>query len=761
MEPVSNQLRTGIAAWIATVMITASFTALTATAQTAGANVPAKDAADSSAAPAAASAPAAGHAPDTSAAESESVETASEALPAPAPATVAASSVPSASPEPSLKQKVAGWERKELGISVSGQASSRFLQSAISGDSARITQPGHENHAFSRADVEFLARPSATTSGKVLFRIHQDWSNYYDEGPNPLLARWFSYDGTIVDGKVAFDIGDFRAKFSPLTLYSPGLDLLYEPEIFTGRRRMAMDEWHLTDENLLPLQGLHAVYTQGLTQNAGIEAGVAGARLRTGGASQFSWVYWTDDVEKLMASGYAKVNLFQALEVGATRIQIVDPVPTSRSINNEYNALTPSAIFENVTVNAVNLGLDGKRFLGNGPVSLRLDGELAMSGYRNAHDVADSVGTRSVIKVLQNGSLDTVEQTRYALKLVKDKEIKGQALRASLHAGYRETEAGPFSLALNASFLKNDKDYVNDVAQSPSFIGTRIFNSANGVGGFQRGYNSFDAMYDHVYTVDPVTNINTSEFWFQDTKIYNGTNNWYRAAQFKNSYRNSVTTKSERDFLAGAMDPHLQLLYPFGPATPNRQGVDASLKASALEGMVEATVLFAALKELEGFKTDPATATEAATLGRMGGGAKVEAGKLLGLKNRITASAGYVADSRKNPAYNVKDTSFAEWTFKSAMLSAGVYAGIWKGLAVLAGYQQIKSNPFSGVSGSATAKSVNEADLKQSIWSLGLEYRIAPGAYVTGEYGMIGFDEAKSATEYSQAVSSLNLIVGF
>jgi hypothetical protein len=408
-----------------------------------------------------------------------------------------------------------------------------------------------------------------------------------------------------------------------------------------------------------------------------------------------------------------------------------------------------------------NLSLDGKRFLGESPISVRLDAELAMSAYQKSFDVKDTIGFRTEIRQKQDGSPDSAVLPILDLRVNKEAEIKGQALRATFHAGFAEADKGPFSVALNATYLKNDRDFVNDMAQSPSFFPARILNKANKVGGFNAGYNTFDALYDHVYTVDPITNINTSEFWISDTKEYNGTNNWYRASQFKNAYTNQITTRSEREFLDknAVRDEQVQLLYPFGPATPNRTGVDADLTGSALAGKLQATVLFASLKEVEGVKPDSGAALAMASFGRIGGGVKLDAGEWINRGRRAAVSVSYVQDSYKREAS--PNPAYAALEFKSAMINAGLSANVWRGLGVLAGYQQIKSNPPAAGGALSLVKTSGEFDLTQSNWSLGLEYRIAAGAYVTGEYGIVAFDEAKTATKYAQAVSSLGLIVGF
>ena len=44
-----------------------------------------------------------------------------------------------------------------------------------------------------------------------------------------------------------FNIGDFKEKYSPLTLWAPEIDIMYEPGIFARQRQFAMDEMFLGD----------------------------------------------------------------------------------------------------------------------------------------------------------------------------------------------------------------------------------------------------------------------------------------------------------------------------------------------------------------------------------------------------------------------------------------------------------------------------------------------------------------------------------
>lgn len=652
-------------------------------------------------------------------------------------------------------------EDSELGVSISGTAHSEYLRSALSGDSAALAQPTRENIAFTRADIDLIARPSAHTRGRLLFRVHQDWQNYYDEGPNPLTARWFDYRGNILGDRVEFAIGDFREKLSPLTLYSPEPEFLYEPEIFADRRQRAMDEWFLGD-NRLPLQGLHAVYRQPLGSALRLETGATGARLRgTAPSAAVSWTYWTDDVEKFLGAGFVNLRAFDAFEVGGTYLQIIDRVSSSRAKANQFIRLTPTSIYEDVAVTAGHAGFDAAYLLGNPNLVLRADAEVAMSNYRPMRDVKDSIGTQQRIIVdPATGRQDTSYIPVFALKLFKGAERNGKAMRASFQAGYEAGTEGFFGIDLRLAYLRNEKDYINDVAQSPTFVGTRILNAANGVGGFQRGYNTFDALYNQAYSVDPVTRLNNLEYYSPDTKTYNGTNNWYRSGNFKSSYTNATSTRSELE-AQSRLDPHVQLLYPFGPATPNRDGLDVNLTFSLLGGKLEATALYAGLKELVGQQVDSTTIAEPATYGRVGGGMSVQAGKLLGLSKRVTLSGSLVRDFRKQAGYSLRDTAYGATDFQTAMINAGAYAGIWKGLALIAGYQQIASNPLLGYSLAGTSAVPRVGDMLQGHWSAGLEIRLGHGAYVTGEYGRIDLKETATGTRFAQDVSSLGLFLAF
>ncbi|MDB5048783.1 MAG: hypothetical protein JWO30_1854 [Fibrobacteres bacterium] len=640
------------------------------------------------------------------------------------------------------KETIQRLEQEQTGVSLTGKAISNYERAALSGDSVRMGQPTVENAAFTQAEVDLVARPSAHTQGRLLFRVHQDWSNYYEEGPNPLTARWFDFNGDLLDGHLHYAVGDYRAKHSPLTLNAPAPELIYEPEIFAQTRQTAMEEFFL-GENRLPLQGLNVAYGRdSLPGNLGVESDVAVARLRTVTGST-SWLHWTDDVEKLALTSSWKLQVLKAVRFGFAQSYIYDDVAASRSKNNARalasEKLMPMPLYEDDNVNAFSLDLDGARIL-SGPFSVSLETEYAMSNYRSSQDTL----------------VDTVDF------VLQDKEVAnldGTALRSVLKAGYGKSGAGPFSIGLQVGYLKNEKNFVSDLAQSPTFLGRRILNSRTEVGGPSGGYNTLDALYNHRYTVDPITSLSNSEQAYVDAKYYNGTNDWYRAPFLKNSYNFYTTTKSERDALAatGALDPHVQLIFPFGAATPNRTGVTLDLNAGALSGAVEVSAVYAGVKEVEAEQIDSLTAVPA-DYTRMGGGLKVNIDKLAALAKPLVVSGSYLQDGRKRAAFTSRGVAVDAEDFKTAMINADVHAGIWKGLSLMAGYQSIQSNPRIDSLG---ARTVHPGDLRQDQWALGLECQITHGAFVTAQYGRMDFDEAVTGTKFSQDITSLTLLIAY
>lgn len=615
--------------------------------------------------------------------------------------------LPGWSAAPSADHKAA------TGIKLGGSSESRALRSRIAGAGASLEAPTGENQAYSRADLLLEARPGAATGAHAALRVHQDWSRYYEEGPNPLVLRWLDYSGALLNGAVDFSLGDFRTALSPLTLAAPTPDLLMEPGLLAARRRRAMGEWFLED-GTVPLQGARLRYAAEhpawLTSN--IQA--LGARLRRADPEGATWRFGTDDTDRWAAAASARFAFRRWLEAGATHIRIDDQV----SLGRARAATGQVGFYESNQVTAPAAAFDATPWLKN--AVLRVEGEYALSTYRARKDSLHADGVGRTFKTLEN--------------------IEGSALRTRLLAGYGgygdDPSEDPFSLRLDASWLRNDPRFVNDLAQSPSFLGRRILNSKNPVTGATKGYSTLDALYNHAYDIRPVTSLNSLEGWdggLEGGRGYAGSNNWLRSAAFKNSYASHVTTRAERRALEPRLDPHVQLLFPYGRATPNRQGLDATLSAAVLHGALRATAVLARLKEMEASDTVSATP---ASFSRDGFGAALELGRWL--PRPAALSLGWTRDSRG--AYRV------------ALLNAGASARLLESLDLSAAWQRLASE--------GTASPGLLPGLVQSQWALGLTARLGPRAAFSLEAGTLTLKEP-AGPGFRQVQTSASLGLGF
>ena len=141
------------------------------------------------------------------------------------------------------------------GISLNGMFRSQYLHSSIGGAGASASLRSEETLEYTSVDFDIRARPNTLTQGRLIFRMHQDWRNFFSDVGNPISTRWLSIDGQ-AGGIFRYNVGDFREQYSPLTLYSPDIALLFEPEIFATQRRDAMGEAFLGGNDRM-LQGVN------------------------------------------------------------------------------------------------------------------------------------------------------------------------------------------------------------------------------------------------------------------------------------------------------------------------------------------------------------------------------------------------------------------------------------------------------------------------------------------------------------------------
>jgi hypothetical protein len=180
-------------------------------------------------------------------------------------------------------------------------------------------------------------------------------------------------------------------------------------------------------------------------------------------------------------------------------------------------------------------------------------------------------------------------------------------------------------------------------------------------------------------------------------------------------------------------DPALSGALPNGLATTNRTGVKANAIAGFKDNAVEVQGLFIMQEQVKSMLVsgDKAKFTE------MGGGAKVDVFKLLGFNSMLELSGSY--------KYSTKEIDVAK--MNSDFVNGGLYWRYFKRFGVSAGFQMIRTNINSGMANFEKAMTsnlnVSVAPImqgRQMQWMVGLDYTLAPHAWLSMNYGQISVE---------------------
>ncbi len=609
------------------------------------------------------------------------------------------------------------------GISMGGAFRSQYLHSSISGPSTVDTRRSEEGVEYTSVDFDIRARPNTATQGRLIVRMHQDWRNFFSDIGNPINTRWISIDGNM-KGMYRYNAGDYKQKYSPLTLYTAEPDVMYEPTIFASDRQEAMDEAFVGGHERL-LQGVNLNFDAALDRGSNpllreIHFNLMGSRLRNVDISIQNGNKTTDNVEAANAEKYlAASNLDLTLPVGASLggsyLLIFDKKGSFASTGGN-----PDTAAQWTSIVAGRAGYDLATLTGAKDWNIGISAEYAMSKDDTNWFAApnDSALTKST--------------------------IDGSALLARLYGSWKPGRA--FGVKVGVNYLKNEANYRNELAQSPVFIGERILNIENDSTPLlrrtddvrTRNYSTFDAMYQHVFKFSPSA----------------ATNLWQKAPFSKNAYNSSIMTQGEMAaFAALRADTALQLIMPFGPATPNRGGIQSDVTLSFLDDRIEAQALFASLENVTGVKVDSVRALPVTKFAQMGGGLKIEAGALIGLSLPFTLSGSFIRSSAENGGI-AADTSHPSLKVTSDFINAGMQYSFWKRFALLGGYQKIENTINHGGT---------EAKQTQIHYAGGLDYKVAAGAHLLFSLGRVSVDNPAGPvdTDFSQLQTDLFLTVHF
>lgn len=637
--------------------------------------------------------------------------------------------------------------------------------------------PDVERNEFVSADLNFGFRPYEFVRANVTMRLGGGMQEYFAAAAKTLEAKWLNIEGNI--GKNFYwVIGDFRQELTPLTIYNPGIDIMYEPTIFARKRHMAEKE-QLLEGNKRNLQGVNLQFRQEIDPMIGeIRAEAFFARVNRVSVLDFSGAEGNilpkdsipgfatslaSNTDKWLVGGNIELLPMQKnVFVGVTPMFIFDNEntksyvyrhPMARNAKPGDFALGYTAIDEETGALGSGLYVPQEINPDVGPQNT-----LVISGRAGA-DVAGLMQNKNLTLDLVAEyamSINKVKETNYVtdpltnvtLPVVSEEKNNGSAILANLNVGYKEDNKWSAGLALD--FIRNDEKWFNNLAQSPSFFAQRILNSDKDGETVKYGVNSplystFDALYNYSPKFSPVG----KSMGTNDDRFMDGQRESYNIAPYnKNSWGSNVYSVEQLSLINLMMDPALQLALPNGLATANRMGVRSLIKGD-WQGMVEAQALVSIFNQV---KSELEGVVDKVSYMEFGGGAKVDVAKIAGLSKALEVSGSYKHSESKTDL-----VGGASGTFKSDFINAGLSVQFLPRLGFTAGFQMINSDygtykdPYSIFVGA----DVPLMKSKQMHWMVGFDYVVADNAWLAINYGMINVTNDYNTTALGESTRNL------
>ncbi|MFP4164133.1 MAG: hypothetical protein ACLFQB_05490 [Chitinispirillaceae bacterium] len=530
----------------------------------------------------------------------------------------------------------------KAGIHFNGEFRGQYLNSEVSGGLVEDTLRKSESAEFTSIDFDIVARPNSALNARAIFRMHQDWRIFFSDLSSPIVTRWLSIDGEVGNGLFSYHAGDFKKKISPLTLWAPEVELVMEPEIFARRRRLAMAEEFLGDNNRV-LQGIDLSFAAEIYPILKkLDLGFYGARLRTAeveGTGHSLNGIESADYTKYLWGFNGGAQIVPGLGISGTYLNIFDNIETFKGSrrNAELGA-------QNNTVFSGRLKADNQSFMASDMVDFGINAEAAISSDVIPYE-------------------DTTDE-------VVDSTISDMALYADLFADLSLGDANSVNLSLG--FLNNGADFRNDAAQSPTYIPQRIMNTANA----PIPVHSFDAMYRNVFWFSPAGDGHLERHPHRKLS-------YTRAILEREEYADGTVTAGDKPI---ELDPVFQGTLPFGLATPNRTGPIVNLEGSLLNKGINVAAKVASLSDMEEtevFIDDTTTGiSPKAEYMETAFGANFDITRLFGISEKPLIVGG---------SYSLFDQTIEESTQKSNLQSANMEWNFYKHYSLLFGYQKLHS----------------------------------------------------------------------
>ena len=673
----------------------------------------------------------------------------------------------------SLLQKLDSLNAAVLGLKLNGTLKAGGLTSMAKSDDFTDNSPTQENQGYTDANLVLTARPSSETQVTIQLRLHKDWQSAFDENNNPVIGHWFSYDGSILNKHLDFNLGYMRVGYTPYTLYTPQQTLLQEPEIFAQKRVEALALRNLDTTSRRLMQGLNVDYHSG---NVGpfsdIHAQATGARMRNA-AKKTDQVFFDFDYSD---------RYFYGLRLGADAfgahlgVNYTDVFDRTKSRESRRLDLADTVYFEDNSVFSGEFGFDSKDLLQNSAFGFGLNGEFAMSKWKLSRDYVQNTTQKGYelnefINVMD--PVLTSDPNRHDTSFIYIKvneKAKYQELSEDLSdesgvAFYVEPFAkinvADIEGTLKVKYLQNDKKFWSEMASSPVYRGgTTVLNEnalyKNGSGAMidQFGMASLENMYFSVYNSNPLyagnlMTSNSKNALTDETEsgnmYYRLYNNYKNAHFYRNGYNADVLKKSEvADQALLLIDPSNDMGLPMGIATPDRKGITANLDLSWKDA-VELNVLFsmitAGASATGEIDANGLPVTKEDKITRYAAGLGVDVGRIAGLDRKIKIQGSY--------DHSEEDQSYKR---KNDRIMAGLNVDVVGPLSFLAGYQKSTrefGNDLFGL--------VNKAE--ESLLLVGPRVKIAPNSYLSVQYGLLTDKLSYSASETETSIV-MNPVLG-
>ena len=652
-------------------------------------------------------------------------------------ASVAASASVVADNQKALQAKADSANAKR-GVEIGGSIRAVAQRSSFSSDQdnrGMNTMPDVERNEFVSADLSFGFRPYESVRANVIMRLGGGMQEYFAAAAKTLEAKWLNVEGNI--GKNFYwTVGDFRSAISPLSIFNPGIDIMYEPTIFARKRHMAQKE-QLLEGNKRNFQGVNLQFRQEIDPMVGeLRAEAFFARVNRVSVLDLSGA----EGNILPNDSVAGVSLASATDkwlVGGN----IELLPVQKNV---YVGVTPMLIFDNE---------NSKSYVYRHPV---VDDVINFNDYerqeinpyeygpQNTFVLSARAGADVGGLVKQKGlSADVVVE--YAMSVNKQKtpayvnelgltvpeaeeSINGSALLATLNAGYEVENS--WSAGLGIDVVMNDEKWFNNLAQSPSFFAQRILNSDKDGNTVKYGVNSplystFDALYNYSPKFSPVGRTLGTD----DDAFFAGQSESYNIAPYnKNSWGSNVYSAAQLALINQMIDPALQSALPNGLATANRKGFRVSLKGD-WQNKIEAQALVNIFNQV----TPESEAIDNVSYKEFGGGAKFDIAKLAGLNK-----AAEVSGSFKRSENTVTPKAGTEAKITSNFINIGASFQFLPRLGITAGFQMIDTDyGTSSLINPNVGLDVPFMKSNQTHWMVGFDYVVADNAWLAINFGMI------------------------